>query len=427
MGASPENPLSVVRALVQLLGSVLDDRPPAAAAETDWPELLRLAQRQGVAAYLYPSLVGAPPNHRPPATVLNDWRLVFLAAAADAARREAQAQELLAALSRAHVDAVPLKGLWLAAAIYDDSARRHMTDLDVLVPPDDLPRARDALQPLGYVVLGGAPAMDRDIDQTLVSARQPLPLELHWHLGIGHQPPLHRPELSGLWQRLESGVLYGAPVRLLRPEEHLIYLAYHILHHRFAVPLRSYLDLVLLARTLAGRCDRRQLDAIVAEWGLTQAAPRVLGLAWELFAQPPPAWLADWMPAAEQPLRAAAVGTILTGVAQPALPAERTLLAFRARHPLARLALIVERVFRPRNELLRTYPCARFRAGLPLAYALRVRDLLRQYSASVRRVLRREREVTSQLDRAAAREALVRWTLSAEAPPPAPGPARRSA
>ncbi len=68
-------------------------------------------------------------------------------------RNTALADELLrvlAAFRQAGVAALPVKGLVLAETLYGSLALRPLGDLDVLVRPADLPRARAALGALGF-------------------------------------------------------------------------------------------------------------------------------------------------------------------------------------------------------------------------------------------------------------------------------------
>jgi hypothetical protein len=49
---------------------------------------------------------------------------------------------------------MPLKGAWLSETVYDDPARRSMSDLDVLVQKRELDAAMPRLLVLGYRAAG---------------------------------------------------------------------------------------------------------------------------------------------------------------------------------------------------------------------------------------------------------------------------------
>ena len=396
------------RELMQFLRATLAGRTPESVA--DWPMLLQQAVLHGVAAFLYPTLAGAETPL--PEAVRSRWRQHALAAAADTVLREAQTRELLYTLAEAHICVVPLKGIWLAEHIYAEPDQRTMSDIDILVPPADLARARDVLAGLGYTPHGITASLTSDCEQVFICTRHARPLELHWQVGMADLPPLHRPEISGLWQRLAQETLLDAPIRALCPEEHLVLLAYHILHHRFQLPLRGYLDLILLGRFLGNHLNRMKLNAIAAEWGMALALPRVIAITYDLFDQHLPAPLADWMTAADAAQRAQAIRIILLSAAQPLLQAEQTLLAFQRRRTFARLTLLLQRIFVSRDYLRREYPCARWGVGLPLAYLLRTTDLLRRNARVVCQTLQHDPDLGQQLDQADARDQLLHWALS---------------
>jgi hypothetical protein len=410
MSVSSESLPESSRDLVRLLRAALAGHPLPPVA--DWQALLLHATWHGVDAFLYGAIACLPADRQPPPAVLACWRRQALAAAATAVRREAQTEALLSALAAAGICVVPLKGTWLAAHVYPEPSQRAMCDIDLLVPQPELPRARVVLAHLGYALHGNTASIEHDCDQTYTCPGQAWPLELHWQLGVAGQPPLHRPEIRGLWQRLVPETLLGVPVHTLCPEEHLVYLAYHVLHHRFQLPLRSYLDLVLLGRRIDTQARQASLQSIAAEWGMEHALPRVMALACDLLDQEARGTPAVPMSAAESAARAGALRIILDSSAQHALPAERTLLDFQNRGPLARAGLLLGRIFMPREFLRREYACARWRPGLPLAYFLRARDLLRRNAGSVRRTLQHDPALARQLDRTAARDRLLRWTLT---------------
>ena len=402
------------RDLLQLLRAALAGRRPLPL--TNWAEAHQQATWHGVDSFLYPTLASLPADQQPPPALRARWRQQSFTAAAATVRREAQARELLVALAGAQVSPVPLKGTWLAARIYPEPSQRTMSDIDLLVPPAKLAAAQEALAKLGYTPYGITASLSIDCEQVYTCPRHAWPLELHWQLGMADLPPLHRPDITGLWPRLVPETLLEAPVLALCPEEHLVFLAYHVLHHRFQMPLRAYLDLVLLGRFLGEDVNRAKLNAIAAEWGMEHALPRLTAIAHDLLDQPLPTPLADWMIAAEEAQRVQAIHVILATATQPALSAERRLLDFQKSRPIARLALVWQRIFVSHDYLRREYPCARWRIGLPLAYLLRTRDLLRRNAKFVRQALQHDPALTQQLNQADARAQLLHWALKNPAP-----------
>ena len=80
---------------------------------------------------------------------------------------------------------IPLKGAFLAEAVYGDIALRPMADFDLLVKPPDLPRAVEILRQLGYESEQPFdPAAQRAGFQDMPPMRRPggAVVELHWTL-----------------------------------------------------------------------------------------------------------------------------------------------------------------------------------------------------------------------------------------------------
>jgi hypothetical protein len=94
----------------------------------------------------------------------------------------ARIRELLAA---AEIRSAPLKGPTLAEAIYGDPGRRLSSDVDLLLTPEDLPRAVKIVRGLGYAAPAD-PVHELSLPRlhyALVHERGELPpVELHWRI-----------------------------------------------------------------------------------------------------------------------------------------------------------------------------------------------------------------------------------------------------
>jgi len=138
--------------------------------------------------------------------------------------------QCLEALARDGIVPVLLKGYGLALRCYPDPLYRPMTDVDLLVARDELPRAEAALAQIGLKK-----------NEQLESFQ----LEHHHHLnfyGTLGSVELHFRAITGfggaidghhLLQRAVEDSLEGRRVRYLRPEDELVYLATHATQHLF--------------------------------------------------------------------------------------------------------------------------------------------------------------------------------------------------
>lgn len=172
----------------------------------------------------------------------------------------AQLQELGAALGRAGIPAVVLKGGGdMLSPIHANPAARYVGDLDILVPLD---RARDALDALHN--LGAAPAT-RTAHKTsrfdwrgqrlsehhlprLVRRDWAFPVEIHTHAGPGAVANVLDP-IAMLDRRVPTAV---PGLAVASAEDRACHLLTHATRHKGMVNLRAWIDW----SALRGQCDR---------------------------------------------------------------------------------------------------------------------------------------------------------------------------
>lgn len=116
--------------------------------------VLEAAQAHGVAMLVnqrWAHLI-AGESSGPTATA---WAASCRATVVRAVRQRAQAASLLAALGEAGVEALSLRGLWLAETVYADPFTRPSQDVDLWVAPEQLPAAGAVLRAAGLVPVEG--------------------------------------------------------------------------------------------------------------------------------------------------------------------------------------------------------------------------------------------------------------------------------
>jgi hypothetical protein len=229
--------------------------------------------------------------------------------------------EILQALAERDVRALPFKGPVLSAFAYGGLTHREFNDLDILVHPDDLSAAADALGELGYRWHVDAPRLD---DAVILGGPFSAPLvqeyhmhgpgidvELRWRVGNSHEPfPL---DFETLWANSETTSVGGRQLRAFGPADRLLMLAFHGTKHGWYL-LKWVCDFV------------EALDATTTDWERFLGRARDLGLegpvlvglalATELFDYDLPAVLATRLagdgqhaPLAEQVIARFATGT----------------------------------------------------------------------------------------------------------------------
>jgi hypothetical protein len=160
---------------------------------------------------------------------------------------------------------------------------RPLADLDLLVRRDDLPRAAEVLQGLGYASCDpGSVESTRAACHCLHFARPGLlPVEVHWTIV---KPTLAlRVDLDEIWARAGHATVGGTRVGVLSPEDLLLHLCLHACaHHLLHVPARCFLDVACVARCAQGI----DWDAVVERaerWGAEKSLFWGLALGRVLF------------------------------------------------------------------------------------------------------------------------------------------------
>ena len=165
-----------------------------------------------------------------------------------------------------------LKGGDLAFHVYSPPGLRPMSDVDFLVQPLDLPVVTKALIDLGYRARK-EPYLNtyqqrflRDEDDALV--------ELHWALASPYSN--FDLDTAKLFERSTRASYLGRTARVLGRDDLPLYLAFHIVKHRFYLHLLALWDFVVLVERF-GVPDWKSLRKRAQEVGFSDGFELVLG------------------------------------------------------------------------------------------------------------------------------------------------------
>jgi Uncharacterised nucleotidyltransferase len=209
------------------------DRLRTISTQVRWRILFDLAERHGVQPLLYRGLSST--DGLVPAT---DMRRLAQFYETNLHRSMLMAREmihLLDLLAKNNIEVLTYKGLALAESAYGDIALRPVGDIDLLIHPEDLPRIREAVRPLGYVphsvlsvaeeraLLGSGYeyVFDGRAGQNL--------LEVKW----GILPRFYAVDFdhSSFFRRAVCMKVAGHDVKTLSPEDLFLVLAVHAAKH----------------------------------------------------------------------------------------------------------------------------------------------------------------------------------------------------
>jgi hypothetical protein len=207
------------------------DAPATPDAPLDIDRLVRLAWLHRVSPLVH--------AHRERLGLPAEARGLFRKATMATLHRNLQlAAELkiaLRALTAADIPVILLKGAHLMDAVYGNPALRPMSDIDLLIRPEDAPGAVGALAEAGYHADAREAAhsnrMDRDIRLAKAGVHA---LVIEVHSDLNRSTRHHWFPMDDLWARSLPYALDGEAARALSPEDNAVFLCAHAVPHVFA-------------------------------------------------------------------------------------------------------------------------------------------------------------------------------------------------
>ena len=236
-------------------------------APVDWQQVLRLGEHHGVLPLVYQAVRDRA--CRIPSAAFDDLRARYEHNARRNLRFTGELFRLLDCLAAHDVPAIPFKGPVLAETVYGDLALREFSDLDILVCPADVLRAKAALKSLGYapnVQLSEAEeraCLASGYEYTFDGPAGKNLLEIQW----GIVPRFYAVDFDcgAFFERSQTASIGGRRVRTISPEDLLVTLCVHAAKH-------AWIRLCWL-RDLAG-----VLASQAFNWDIVEQRARDLGI-----------------------------------------------------------------------------------------------------------------------------------------------------
>ena len=356
-------------------------------SEVDWERLVRRALRHGVAPLIYYNLTRLNLLNQLPVSAAQRLRLTYYY---NAARNEALYRtigRIQIIFNAAGIRVILLKGAALAGIVYSEKAIRPMSDVDLLVRPEDLPSSERQLGQIGYIRFieraSQQPNEHYDYHAVYLNKEQGAAtprLEMHWNIDRPSRP--FQVDIDGLWRRAIPVLIGGVECATLSPEDCLLHVCLHACKHGLT-SLRSLCDIAAIIEHWNERLKWRSLQARCHDWGVQNYAYLPLRLASDLFdAEVPESVLNNLKPAEfDTRVIASAKRELLeadTNVSTPSnrLDSWRVLDLWRVQGLRHKLAVISEAL--SSTVILDRYPAAS--PGKVLLYLpIRIIDLIRRH------------------------------------------------
>jgi len=365
----------------------------------DWDHLTALACRHGIAPLVYHHLHEMTGADVQPQGALDGLRRSYYGNVARNALLYKELNRVLDALQGIGTQVIVLKGAALAETVYPNRALRAMSDIDLLVRPEELSRVEDRLLALGYALhphpLGIAWVKAHHYHLVFVQPKAPasaILLEIHWHLDRPSRP--FTIDIEGLWARAVPARIAGVAAWVLSPEDLLLYLCLHTCKHSLTSSLRPLCDIAAIIRQYGPTIAWGQLQTRAAHWRIAPYVYLPLHLARDVVgAAVPEACLRALQPEGfEVRLLSWATADLLAEQDAPPLLPE----LFRLwKGPRLRDRLALVRQSLSPAAVAHAYGIAPASKRLYGYYPVRLKDLLRRYGPTLWRLLRQDPQLTA--------------------------------
>ena len=220
----------------------------------DWERILRLVDHHRVVPQVYGELSAL--SRLVPVQHLNALRLCYEDNARKTLWFTAELVRIVGHLESMGIKAMPYKGPVLAETLYGEVTRRQFGDLDILILPTDVLKAKAALHDLGYKPAIALAArhetayVKTGYEYSFSAAHGSNLLELQWRI----LPRFYSIDFDvvDFFERSDEIVVGGRQMRTMRAEDLLLVLCVHAAKHVW-VQLSWLCDIAQLVKT-------RQLD-----------------------------------------------------------------------------------------------------------------------------------------------------------------------
>lgn len=361
----------------------LDRVRESARAVGEWSSWLRLVRLHRLVPHARRALHDA--RAEIPPDISRELEAETRAIAARALGLAQQLVDLVRLLDGAGVRVLPFKGPALSLAAYGDIGVRDSIDLDLVVRPRDLDRARAAMRTAGYASRAGmSPAQERMLQRSFGHfsyARDGAPagVELHWRFAAPRYPWSMPPD--DVLARARTVELAGTAIAVPDPTDELLLQAMHGARHQW-----ERLEWLVAFRQLLrdGTVDEAALIERARANGSARALRLGLRLVRELLGAPlPPALAAISSDGASAARARAIVRAIESGTNSTEQPYAFNLRMMDRMRDRARYIALSVFAPTPREWELVRIPAA----FLPLYYPIRLARVLalRTRSLFVRR------------------------------------------
>lgn len=203
------------------------------ASISEWNEMLSALRAHWIIPLLYWKIGHLPHTLYPPEGITTQMRQSFLWSRGRSFQMERQLRVIIEAFNEDGISVLVLKGPALARAIYPDPATRPSSDIDLLVLPEHVIKARNILGSLGYKCLEKRFETFRNFhcDEEFIhkkDSKNNIGVEIHWALSM-FSGSKWKVDINEIFSRSVKIETPGLSFMILHPVDNLIHASLHML------------------------------------------------------------------------------------------------------------------------------------------------------------------------------------------------------
>jgi hypothetical protein len=240
MNLSNENRLLLYCIRTEISEVKLDQIKKLIIPPFNWEKVLESAFWHGTAPLLYHNLKNLEESKLIPPDVMERLKTDYHRNIGKNLYFYGALSDILKAFRENGIKVIVLKGAALAQTVYGNIALRPMSDIDLLVKKEDLPRAEKIMLELGYLFEEDKPRewyIENHFHLGYFHPEKTILVEVHWHIGRPSHPSQIAITDTGIierwWERAETVEISGMKTLVLSPDDLLFHLTLHFIKHRF--------------------------------------------------------------------------------------------------------------------------------------------------------------------------------------------------
>jgi len=262
------------------------------AGDVDWNYLLKLAELHGLIPLITHNLAeNEDLETLVPYSFRESVKNVYTRTLFTNIILSRELTNILTVFGQHGINAIVLKGVTLAEQLYGNLGLRAVSDMDILLHPEDISRAGHLLEEMGYQQLIESQSWNHPFHEAPYcrQAQFPLIVELHRNLDDENLVSFSQDDI---WQRAQLLEMQDGEIAVLSPEDNILFLSDHFTKHSTHL-LMLLSDIAELLKKYREKLDWDYIRNTCREWGLEGAVFNSLKWAHMLLGAPVPQLILD--------------------------------------------------------------------------------------------------------------------------------------